>query len=415
MHKSQITDADFQAEPQPGLLEVRVDRAKARIQYLTQRTMQAEFEDVHLLHESLRDVSTTLEELRCANEEIKLQNEALFRIRVALDDERRRYQDMFDCAPDAYLVTKPCGSILEANRMAGELFGVAPQRLVGKPVAVFLADTPGTPRLRPAFPADIHVASVHDGAGALVGYRWLVRDVTARKRADLQEVQAERLSAICQMVDGLAHESRNAMQRSQACLSMLMLELRENPEALDLLSRLKAAQRHLHGLYEGVRQYAAPVAMEPVPCDLLSLVWEVWTELSRTQGERQLDLTYRPIWNMNLTVEGDRDGLAQVFRNIIDNSLTSTPDPVHIEVRWCEVSLQRQGALQISFRDNGPGLNEESASRIFEPFFTTKLSGTGLGMSVAKRIVEAHNGAIQVGVPAGRGTEIVLTLPRSLS
>ena len=68
-------------------------------------------------------------------------------------------------------------------------------------------------------------------------------------------------------------------------------------------------------------------------------------------------------------------------------------------------------SFRLAFRDNGPGLNPDQRQRIFEPFFTTKTKGTGLGMAIAKRIVEAHGGQIAVGSGVDQGTEILVTLP----
>jgi two-component system sensor kinase FixL len=68
--------------------------------------------------------------------------------------------------------------------------------------------------------------------------------------------------------------------------------------------------------------------------------------------------------------------------------------------------------VRVSFKDNGPGLSAEQKQRIFEPFFTTKTKGTGLGMAIAKRIVEAHRGQISVGGGTTPGAEILLILPR---
>ena len=73
--------------------------------------------------------------------------------------------------------------------------------------------------------------------------------------------------------------------------------------------------------------------------------------------------------------------------------------------------LPERQPIQISVRDNGPGLNPEQQERIFEPFYTTKTKGTGLGMAIAQRIVEAHHGRIQVGDVSGPGAEILVTLP----
>jgi two-component system, LuxR family, sensor kinase FixL len=75
-------------------------------------------------------------------------------------------------------------------------------------------------------------------------------------------------------------------------------------------------------------------------------------------------------------------------------------------------SEESQEAVQVSIRDNGPGLNPEQRERIFQPFYTTKSRGSGLGMAITKRIVEAHGGRIAVGAADTPGTEILVTLPR---
>ncbi len=102
----------------------------------------------------------------------------------------------------------------------------------------------------------------------------------------------------------------------------------------------------------------------------------------------------------------------QVFRNVLDNALGACPDPVEIVVEWTEAVLGDQPAIRATVRDNGPGLTSEQRRRLFEPFFTTKTQGTGLGLAIARRLVEAHEGQIDVGPEDGRGTTILITLPR---
>ena len=94
------------------------------------------------------------------------------------------------------------------------------------------------------------------------------QDITFLQEAQERALQAERLAAIGEVVAGLAHESRNALQRSQACLEMLALAVRDRPEALDLINRIQKAQDHLHSLYEDVRSYAAPIKLDKHPCEL---------------------------------------------------------------------------------------------------------------------------------------------------
>jgi signal transduction histidine kinase len=92
--------------------------------------------------------------------------------------------------------------------------------------------------------------------------------------------------------------------------------------------------------------------------------------------------------------------------------LAACKDPVAITIAGAETSFRGRHAVRISVLDNGPGLTAEQRRRIFEPFFTTKTKGTGLGMAIAQRIVEAHGGVLEIGAENGPGTEIILTLPR---
>ena len=101
-------------------------------------------------------------------------------------------------------------------------------------------------------------------------------DITCLREVQERALQSERLAAIGQVVTGLAHESRNALQRSQACLEMLALAVSDRPKALDLIKRLQDAQDHLHTLYEDVRGFAAPINLEKKPCDLQEVWREAW-------------------------------------------------------------------------------------------------------------------------------------------
>ena len=89
-------------------------------------------------------------------------------------------------------------------------------------------------------------------------------------------------------------------------------------------------------------------------------------------------------------------------------------EPARVEIACTAAELDGNPAIRVAVRDNGPGLGPEPRRRIFEPFFTTKTRGTGLGMAITRRIVEAHGGRIAVGEGGGPGAEIIVTLPRGL-
>ena len=112
---------------------------------------------------------------------------------------------------------------------------------------------------------------------------------------------------------------------------------------------------------------------------------------------------------------GDPLQISQIFRNILENSLQAAKDPARIEVACSDAELAGRPAIRLAFRNNGPGFSPEEKQRIFEPFFTTKTHGTGLGMTIAKRLVEAHEGTIEVGGDQSQGADIIVTLPRGKS
>ena len=115
-------------------------------------------------------------------------------------------------------------------------------------------------------------------------------DITELKEAQQRALQAERLAAIGQMVTGLAHESRNALQRSQACLEMLVLNVGNRPEALDLITGIQEAQDDLHRLYEEVRNYASPIRLDRRPCCLSEVLREAWVHLEPQWKGRRVHL-----------------------------------------------------------------------------------------------------------------------------
>ena len=254
------------------------------------------------------------------------------------------------------------------------------------------------------------ISPVRNPQGIITHFVAIQDDITDLKEAQRRTLLAERLAAIGQMMAGLAHESRNALQRGQACLEMLSRRLTDRPEALDLVAGIQEAQDDLHRLYEEVRSYAAPVLLERRRCPLRDVLHEAWARLEPTRQGREARLSERGL--PDPVCEGDHFHLEQVFCNLLDNALAACHDPVEIDIAWAEVDCDGQPAVRAAVRDHGPGLTAEQRRNLFEPFYTTKTRGTGLGLAIARRIVEAHGGRIEVGPGDGRGTTILITLPR---
>jgi hypothetical protein len=239
------------------------------------------------------------------------------------------------------------------------------------------------------------------------------QDFTERREAHERMLRSERLAGIGQMITGIAHESRNALQRIQSCTEMLELETENNEPAQRLVRRLQEAQDNLLRLFDEVRGFAAPIQLERTPNRLDSIWREAWDSLETSRRDRDAKLV-EDFGDTDLTVPADRFRMGQVFRNLLENSLAACADPVVIHVTCRDAHLDGWPAVEIRVRDNGPGLTPSARHSVFEPFFTTKTKGTGLGMAIASRIVEAHGGKISVGDKAseGLGAEFVITLMR---
>jgi PAS domain S-box-containing protein len=248
----------------------------------------------------------------------------------------------------------------------------------------------------------------YDGLPALL---IVANDITELKRAQERALNSERMAAIGQMCAGLAHESRNALQRSQACLEMLALKLEDRPDSLNLIGRIQQAQDDLHRLYEDVREYAAPIKLGISRCDLAETWRRAWHQLEPLHAARQATL-HEATGGMDLFCEADPFRLEQVFRNILDNALAACTGRPEITVCTAPSCLDGCEAIRLAIRDNGPGLSAEQRARMFQSFYTTKTRGTGLGLAIVKRIIEAHGGRVGLGETRWKGAEIILTLPR---
>jgi two-component system sensor kinase FixL len=236
------------------------------------------------------------------------------------------------------------------------------------------------------------------------------QDFTERRDAQERLLRSERLAGIGQMVTGIAHESRNALQRIQSCTEMLELEVEDNEEAVQLVRRSQEAQDNLLRLFDEVRGFVAPIQLERSRCRLDHVWREAWQLLETARRDRDTRLLEHAL-DAALEANIDRFRMVQVLRNLLENSLAACNDPVVIQIGCRDVQLEGQPAIELRIADNGPGLTREARRNVFEPFFTTKTKGTGLGMAIARRVVDAHGGKIAVG-DSSAGAEFVITLPR---
>jgi signal transduction histidine kinase len=239
----------------------------------------------------------------------------------------------------------------------------------------------------------------------------LGHDITELQRAQERVLQAERLAAIGQMAAAMAHEGRNALQRTMACLAMLEMRLFENDDARDLISRAQKAQDDLLRLFEDVRVFGGHVKLDLQYLDLSEIWREAWYELGASAAGGEF---FEDDADVDLRCNVCPFHLRQVFRNLFENALAACQGAARVTIRADAAELEGRPALRIALQDNGPGFTPEQRAKAFEPFYTTKARGTGLGLAICKRLVEAHGGRIEICDGEEPGARVVFTLPRRM-
>lgn len=220
-------------------------------------------------------------------------------------------------------------------------------------------------------------------------------DITERKLAESRLVQAERLAAIGQMITGLAHESRNALQRINASTEMLEFEVEGNPQALELVHRSQKALDDIHRLFDEVRNYAAPIHLERSRLSLAAVWREAWELLVHLRRHRAVSLTEH-LAETEPVAWVDRFRMVQVFRNLLENSLSACADPVQVVIACRTICRGEEQVQEVWLADSGPGFTSEARREALHPFFTTKTKGTGLGLAIVQRLVHAHGGTVEL-------------------
>ena len=345
-------------------------------------------------------------------------------------------QAILDSAIDAIITIDENGIIKLCNEAVERLFGYTSAELIGQNVSVLMPtphredhdahmqrylstgekhvigigrETVGLRKDGKVIPLDLALSEVR--LRDRVYFTGTLRDISDRKRAEEQLLQNQRLAALGEAMAGLAHESRNALQRAQACLEMLARRVRDQPQALEYIADIQEAQDDLHRLYEEVREFSAPIRINPEHCDLSEIPERTWDQLAARREGRTT--TLRTIaGKTDCFCEVDPFAMRNAFRNILDNAIVAGGDPVCVEVEFQDAKLGLHNALRILIRDNGPGLGPEDLQRIFNAFFTTRTHGTGLGLAIVRRIIEAHSGTIAARNSSAGGAEFVITLPR---
>lgn len=250
-----------------------------------------------------------------------------------------------------------------------------------------------------------------------------IRDITEQKLLEAQLQQAQRMEAIGRLAGGLAHDFNNMMTVVSGYSDILLARLSPQDPLYANLREIKKAGDHASQLTRQLLAFSRRQVLKPRVLDLNLVIRDMDQMLGRLIVEEiQVALALAPgLWR----VMADPAQIEQVVMNLVINARDAMPQGGKIEIRTQNVDLDEKAArpyvdalpgpyVQLSIRDTGTGMDEETRSRIFEPFFTTKEKekGTGLGLATVYGIVRQSEGHVGVESQPGRGTTFRVLLPR---
>jgi signal transduction histidine kinase len=226
-------------------------------------------------------------------------------------------------------------------------------------------------------------------------------------RRERASMQTEKQASLDELSSSIAHEIRNPI----AAAKSLVQQMGEDPRSVENVEYAKVALEELDRVEHRVSHLLKYAKEEDYQFALVNLATVVDSAL--TQLRAKLDAAKVAVSRNYIagpTVQADAEKLRQVFANVLDNAIDALG--VVPEGRRIDLFLENgDNRATVRLRDNGCGIPEDRVDRIFNPFFTTKEKGTGLGMAISRKIVEAHQGTIDVVSEVGRGTEFKVTLP----
>jgi len=249
-----------------------------------------------------------------------------------------------------------------------------------------------------------------DQNGKILGNVVVFRDVTETRRLELEAQRNRSLASLGQLAAGVAHEIRNPLGAISGFAELISRSLSEDDNRLKYASRILDEVRHLDRLVGDILDFARP---SPPLLDQIEIneVLEESIEIAVSKCGNPLVEFSRRLKNGLPLVLADRNQLRQVFANVMINAVDALDGAGKISVR-SRVS-QKGGHLEIEIVDNGPGMEKSVLENVFNPFFTTKEQGTGLGLAVAYKIVEAHDGRIEIESEPGQGALFRIILPKA--
>ncbi|MGQ0643383.1 MAG: two-component system sensor histidine kinase NtrB [Gemmatimonadaceae bacterium] len=356
------------------------------------------------------------------------------------------------------ITVDPSGMLLYANPTASRLLGMPLENRLGEPILQVLepvapvlaralerAATDGArvtraegtitvgPRSFPiglnttvsdngASPTDHDTSDGNGGSapngGLVTSATAIFQDISDQKRLDMLHMRAERLEAVAELSSSLAHEIKNPLASIRSAVEQLARSPRTNADEQLLSALIVRESDRLSRLLSEFLDFSRVRVTKIEPMDILAVTRGA-ASLAAAHPDRPSDVTVDVSAALPaLMVDGDEDLLHRAMFNLILNAIQASPTAGRVKVDLVALGVDDapagmtfdRGGIAIRVSDEGPGIPPEIRDRLFDPFFTTKQGGSGLGLPIVHRAIEAHRGFVFVDTDS-RGTRVTVLLP----
>ena len=236
-----------------------------------------------------------------------------------------------------------------------------------------------------------------------------VEQVRASERSAVQErlTQAEHLARIGQLAASLAHEIKNPLAGISGAIQVIRDARPPDDPHRPILAEILWQINRLDRTVKDLLVYARPLPPRFEACQLNRVVERLMSMLQRQPALQRVRLEQRTDHRPLPAIEADESQLEQLLTNLVLNAADASDDGGLVTV----TTRPTAGGVRLEVHDYGHGMDEETCRRALEPFFTTKSRGTGLGLPICQRIVDAHHGTLSIRSIVGKETVVLVELP----
>lgn len=249
---------------------------------------------------------------------------------------------------------------------------------------------------------------IEDDAKNTVGAILTIRDITPQKQLEEKVVNDQKLIMIGELAAEIADEIRNPLTSVKGFLQLLTKRFTHDANLQLYINLMLGEIRKANNMITGLLLSSRPSVPITKQVSIYECLEEVLKVLDDDIHSKAISVKKSSDQVCPL-VEVDPEQIKQVIRNVILNSIEAVSNKGYIEIETkCFVD---KGLVQLKFSDNGPGISRSDYDRIFEPFYSTKKDRTGLGLTIAQKIIENHGGSINVKSSQGYGAVFTVLIP----